>query len=127
DYVAAFNQHAARVHWDQQALIAAFRRGLRGSILRAAATFEWPNSLVEFQSDASRITNALDEAREQVNEREPRQPVRRANQRTTPASHGRGPPVGERKRLTPQEKEERIKKKLCLYCGKAGHFRNECP
>ncbi len=29
--------------------------------------------------------------------------------------------------LTPQERERRMQKQLCLYCGQAGHMRNTCP
>jgi hypothetical protein len=36
-------------------------------------------------------------------------------------------PRASRGRLTPQEKEERYRKGLCLYCGQNGHLRAACP
>lgn len=31
------------------------------------------------------------------------------------------------KKLSPQEREQRFKNNLCMYCGQSGHFRNDCP
>ena len=32
-----------------------------------------------------------------------------------------------RSRLTPEIREQRMRDRLCLYCGKAGHLIRACP
>ncbi|KIO17045.1 hypothetical protein M407DRAFT_33302 [Tulasnella calospora MUT 4182] len=80
DYVTAFNQHAAHVRWDQQALIAAFRRGLKELFSKRPLPTVKPT-----RANTSCIANALDKAREQLNKQEPRKSIRRPPPRPTPA------------------------------------------
>lgn len=46
---------------------------------------------------------------------------------TFPAAPDPEPMQVGRLRLTPQEKQLRLARGLCLYCGKPGHFAAVCP
>ena len=142
DYAVEFRILAARSGWGEEALKSAFRRGLTDSI-KDLILRDQPTSLAELISLSLKVDDRLRERRiEKRNRsppsvpREPRPAVPRnspvaplpstssikfptATQETEPMQLGRS-------RLTQAVRDHRMLNRLCLYCGKSGHFIQKC-
>ena len=156
DSVAQFSVNfrilAADSGWDQAALKAVFLKGLSEEIKDELAVRDETKDLDELIELAIRLDNRL---RERRRERSVRQRARFFS--PVPYSQPEDPrpassfssgsyrevsrePIGAhatsgseepmqlgRTRLTPAERERRLRHRLCIYCGQEGHFRARCP
>ena len=129
-YAAEFRQLACDVDWDDNALISAFRWGLRDDVKDLLLNLPDPITLSEAITQAIRCDNRLFERRQE----------RRSTYgqyRMDSATHIQQPKVSmpepmqidasRIQRLTPEEKNRRRKENLCLYCGEKGHGIDKCP
>lgn len=143
EYAVSFRILAAESGWNDSALQAIFFKGLAGELKDELAVREECNSFNSLVDLAIRLDNRM---RERARERQ-RTRSRRLISGTQPSSPGsapglpdtthyarelRPPPVDEpmqlgRARLTPAERQRRMRDKLCLYCGQGGHFVSCCP
>lgn len=140
-YTTTFLQLSSFLSWNDEALRAQFYSGLKDDVKDAMATcLQDPASLKELAELAIRLDNRLHERRlsKKTANFAPRAPsfvTRRSP--TTPPSAGNadGPqpmdldatPRGRFKPLTREEREDRIRRNLCLYCGKPEHRIKDCP
>jgi Ty3 transposon capsid-like protein len=153
-YITNFRRYQTVVHWDESALMYCFRKGLPSRILdELARRDEKPSSLMELEQIALRIDlRYWERQQERKDQSEPsrpssysrsdsyssKQPFSRSSssfkpstsfsssssfKRTNPSPF----PIGADKKLTPEEKDRRIKNHLCVYCGETGHVALTCP
>ena len=142
EYSVEFRILAAKSRWGDEALRSAFRRGLNDSI-EDLILRDRPTSLADLISLALKVDDRLRERRIEKTTRNPpvapRVPrsfgprdapiLTIPNTGPTPFSHGTSetePMQLGRSRLTQAEREHRMQNKLCLYCGKSGHFIQTC-
>lgn len=141
-YSVDFRILAAESEWDEVALRGVFIKGLSEELKDELALRDEPGSLEGLRALAIRIDNRL---RERARERTSR--PRRVSipsvtpstvaspsvspfpnrEPTTPSGDLEEPMQLGRARLTPSERQRRLKLKLCIYCGQAGHFLSSCP
>lgn len=139
DYSIEFWTLAAEVDWTDQALRAAYKRGLSEQLKDELMSRDEPNDLNSLVSLANRIDNRLRARRRERNSSSTR-PVTRFTTPPVPASPPSVTPVPDtssadtsepmqlgRARLTPEERQRRRQSGECLYCGKVGHFLASCP
>jgi hypothetical protein len=141
-YAAIFQQYTPRIGWNNEALLAQFRLGLKSEIKDMLIN---QPSLPTDLDDYIRLCIHLDQrVIERRWEKGERASVPSAN--TAKKRHGasrkdpdemdwefsatKGRPNGgarsSRGPLTPAQRKERMDKNLCLYCGKPGHKAKEC-
>ena len=140
EFAVEFRIIAARSGWGDEALKSAFRRGLNDSI-KDLILRDRPATLTELISLSLKVDDRLRERRLEKRTRSPpnssREPrsanlrfptvapltpsnkIPTATQETEPMQLGRS-------RLTQATRDHRMKNRLCLYCGKSGHFIQEC-
>lgn len=140
DYTIEFWTMAAEVDWTDQALQAAFRRGLSEQIKDELLSRDEPANLDSLVSLANRIDNRI-RARRREKSSSSTRPVTRFAAPLSPqpsassVSPGLDNPVVNapepmqlgRAHLTPEERQRRRQCGECLYCGKVGHFLASCP
>ncbi len=138
DFAIEFRTIAAGSGWNNEALMVCFQGGLSEPLQDELATREPAADLESLIAIAIRLDNRL---------RERRVARRKASQSQVPVSRSVSPvrisasrasPVPEqlhdspedmqlgRSRLSPSERERRMKERRCLYCGASGHFRSTC-
>ena len=148
EYTLEFRTLAADSHWDDAALHSAYRRGLSEEI-KDLIVRDRPSSSNNLISLALVMDSRLNERRierAQNTGASLRVPGSRSGPLTT-TPYGVTPvpslppscppltrPLGEdepmqlgRSRLSPERREQRMRDRLCLYCGKAGHLIRACP
>ena len=142
EFAVEFRILAAKSGWGDAALKSAFRRGLSDSI-KDLLLRDQPSSLADLISLALKVDDRLRERRiEKRNRSPPNTP--RASRPFTPrnptAAHPTSPVSNPppsvsnetepmqlgRSRLTRAMREHRMLNRLCLYCGKEGHFIQGC-
>lgn len=142
EYSIEFRILAAECAWDDSALMSAFHRGLSEPI-RDRMLLEEPSSLASLISLSLKVDNRLRANRASRSTRESS-----SAPRDTPKpsqAQNRPPPVTPspfplqprpddsipmqlgRSRLSQQVREQRMRDRLCLYCGEAGHYIQTCP
>ena len=146
EYTLEFRILAADSRWDDTALRSAYRRGLSEAI-KDLIVRDRPSSLNELITLALQMDERLRERRQERTQRAGgyRPALNRTsfpattNSSATPPRHLALPPapssssMGEepmqigRSRLSREEREQRLRDQLCLYCGKTGHFIRACP
>ncbi|XP_030062595.1 putative ATP-dependent DNA helicase HFM1 [Microcaecilia unicolor] len=134
-YAIQFRTLAAELKWNQEALTAIFWQGLNGRIKDELAGWEVPSTLDALISLCVRIDVRFQErAREQGTSRPPRRtspprrrPMSPQGAAGSTAEGSEEPMVIGRHRLSAVERAHRRNYRLCLYCGKPGHFVKECP
>ncbi len=119
DYTLQFRTLAASSGWNEAALLSAYRHGWNPNIRAAMSIYDDTIGLENFMQRANRISQRLSAC--QTNEA--------AHQLVSPAT---SPPVPEPMQvdsthLTRAERARRIAAGLCLYCGSADHFIQNCP
>lgn len=127
DYAIQFRTLAAESGWGEQALLATFYCGLADRIKDQLASWEEAENLESLISRVIRLDNRLQERN-----KAPRSMFSFAvPAHSTPAvdSSDGGPEPMQLggTRLSQAERERRMKERCCLYCGKPGHFRSNCP
>lgn len=143
EYTVKFRILAAESGWDDSALQAIFFKGLYGEVKDELAVRDECNSLNSLIDLAIRLDNRMRKrARECQETRGWRltsgirpsssDSIQEQPDTTNYAHEPRPLPVDEpmqlgRTRLTPAERQRRMRDKLCLYCGQGGHFLSYCP
>nr|AAC33525.1 gag polyprotein [Takifugu rubripes] len=150
EYTLEFRILAAESRWGETALRSAYRRGLSEAI-KDLIVRDRPSSLNELITLSLQMDERLRERRQERAQRAGGS-TRQLSHRTSSApdfsltSTAAPPPhillqspahpsprVGEepmqigRSRLSRQEREQRLRDQLCLYCGNNGHFIQACP
>ena len=141
DYAVEFRILAAESRWDDLALLSAFRRGLNDTI-KDLILRDRPTTLAALINVALQVDDRLRERRQERARRPtpsvsnpprvdttsiPRLSPQTAKSSTPLVSPSDAEPMQlGRSRLTPEVREKRVRDRLCLYCGKGGHFIREC-
>ena len=148
EYTLEFRTLAADSRWDDAALLSAYRRGLSEEI-KDLIVRDRPSSTQDLIDLALTMDSRLHERRRE-RAQHPRGASGVSGPRTGPRNsspHAASPapslpqprppltrPLGEdepmqlgRSRLTPEIREQRMRDRLCLYCGKTGHLIRTCP
>lgn len=136
DYTIEFWTLAAEVDWTEQALQAAFMRGLSERLREELLSRDEPPDLNSLVSLANKIDNRLRSRRRERDSRPP--PGTRLT--VFPAPNAPYPPANVpgsstmpepmqlgRAHLTAEEHQRRRETGACLYCGGLGHFLSTCP
>lgn len=148
-YSIDFRILAAETGWDEKALQGVFFRGLSEEIKDQLAARDETKTLEELISLAIRLDNRLAERRRERAVRksvpppplyvhQPRQPAPVDHPSPGPshaASPAPAPPALSteepmqlgRMRLSPEERQRRLRLGLCMYCGQPGHILALCP
>ncbi|KAI2644696.1 Retrotransposon-like protein 1 [Labeo rohita] len=120
EFALAFRTLAAQTTWVEDTLKLLFRRGLNADLQAELACWDEGRSLKEFIELTIRIDNLI----------RSRRPTPYNNSSSPTASfsalHSEPMQIGFT-RLSPEERERRMRLCLCLYCGKPGHLRSTCP
>jgi len=135
-YTSEFQQLSSRLDWDDSALAARFYYGLKEIVKDEISRTDRPTTLAGLTDLAVKIDNRIYER--QMERGQQRKPVFHPNvgKHRNPGQAPRGSyPIAmeldatqEKRRpgLTKAQRDERMKKNLCLYCGKSGHRAKEC-
>uniref|UniRef100_A0A3Q3RPL6 CCHC-type domain-containing protein n=1 Tax=Mastacembelus armatus TaxID=205130 RepID=A0A3Q3RPL6_9TELE len=120
DYSIDFRTLAARTRWNDVALRDVYYHGLSDNIKDELVTRDLPGSLDELIDLTIRVDQRL------------RQRDRRAAARQHPGPHRAPSPAPDPAplqvtRLSPQERQRRLRNNLCIYCGQNGHVLASCP
>ena len=139
EYSIEFRTVAAESGWGDLELKGIFTRGLSEQLKDELATRDEPPSLEELIALAIRVDNRL---RERRREKKNHSLVPRIDSPSSVAVSGSplqpsvfpdpAPSAGEpmqigHTKLHPDERRRRVEKRLCIYCGQAGHFLINCP
>ena len=141
NYVIDFQILATDSGWEGRALVDAFLHGLSEAVKDELLTRELPDELDRIIAMAIHISSRLEDSKHLFKPRSPPRYYNYCCQPNLPASQQQvstppSPPkdsVGEpevmmvdRSRLT-KEKERRVRRRACLYCGGWGHYAQNCP
>jgi Retrotransposon gag protein/Zinc knuckle len=145
EYASKFQQISSRLDWDDAALTAKYYLGLKASVKDEIARIERPDDLIKMVETSIKIDSRLYERQMERGRKGSiifSQPKNRANSsksRQLPrnyypremdldATHKRKFTAKNRKgKISGVQRDERMRKNLCLYCGKPGHRARECP
>ena len=127
EYAILFKTLAASCDWNEGACRSIFRAGLEEDIQDELATHELPHNFDDLINLALRIEVRLNRRHQRKLTRSSGRVEGTLSSSTFPAAHDPEPMQVGRLRLTPQEKQLRLARGLCLYCGKPGHFAAVCP
>uniref|UniRef100_A0A3P9NEE1 DUF4939 domain-containing protein n=1 Tax=Poecilia reticulata TaxID=8081 RepID=A0A3P9NEE1_POERE len=134
DFAIDFRIKAAASGWNPVALKSAYFHGLSEQLKDELATLDEPQSLDDFIKLTIRLDNRI---RARVKERfhqgsPPR--LARTSARSANPQTSSPPPVPEPEpmqlghtRLSPEERQRRMRARLCLYCGEPDHVIANCP
>src|SRR5690606_28997540 len=139
-YVTQFRILTANIPWNELALIFIFRKGLSAEVQDELARMPEHRSLNDLMDKATSAYQRLSNRRKEKSWRSfdfPRskpqnKPQNQGSQGSSATSKPSGPePMDldavKPKKLSKEERDQRIKDGVCLYCGKKGHFAKECP
>lgn len=140
EYIANFRSLAARSRWNEPALLAKFKEGLSDDVkMLLAAQWHSLKSLRDAQSAATTAYQNLQaqqrfRARNSFSRSPHQQPPRRhpVVPTTSPAATAATSSTSmdldamRIKKLSYEEKQRRRAQNLCLYCGSADHYVNDC-
>uniref|UniRef100_A0A3B5QX72 CCHC-type domain-containing protein n=1 Tax=Xiphophorus maculatus TaxID=8083 RepID=A0A3B5QX72_XIPMA len=139
EYIIDFHTLSADSDWNDEALCDAFYQGLSENIKDELSTRDPPKDLADLETMASRIDQRMHERRlEKASDRlypttslgVPSRLTMRSPLPKPPSFPPQDQPepmqIG-RSRLTPEERERRLKKGLCFYCGSEDHQLRQCP
>ncbi len=120
DYALSFRTLAAQTGWrDAEPLKLLFRKGLNHDLQSELACRDEGKTLEQFINLAIRLDNLL------RSRRLPRSSLSSATMATAPPASE--PMQLGVTRISEEERERRIRQRLCLYCGLPGHLRASCP
>jgi len=127
-YILEFNWYSDDSSWNESAKMDAFLAGLQDQIAkRILEMFSGPKSLLGMQTIAARIDSRIS-SNKQFFGRNRSTNTNTFQRRSEP---NRKPFSTRNKRffgpLSKEEKERRMKKNLCLYCGSSDHKLSKCP
>ncbi|KAL0180319.1 hypothetical protein M9458_025761, partial [Cirrhinus mrigala] len=120
DYALDFRTLAAQSGWNDGPLKLHYRKGLNADLQVELACRDEGLSLNQYIDLSIRIDNVM-------RTRRPTRPFTVPLPSPQPATSGPEPMQLGTTRLSVEERERRIRNRLCLYCGEAGHIRATCP
>lgn len=126
EFAIEFRTLATESGWDQRALRATFHHALSPGLKDELAFREPAPNLESLIDMAIRVDHRL---RERQLERQRETSLRETASplRLSPPGDLEEPMQLGGTRISQAERNRRIKEKCCLYCGKPGHFRTDCP
>ena len=141
NYAIDFRVLAAESDWTEAALVPTFLHGLSDEVKDELVSRELSEGLDSLITLAIQIDNRIREHRRARQltrgpasaERSRTGPNAPDSSRMVPTSPETAEPAAEesmqlgRTKLSLRERERRIAERLCMYCGKPGHFRVSCP
>ncbi|KAL0157229.1 hypothetical protein M9458_048475, partial [Cirrhinus mrigala] len=116
DYSLMFRTLAARAGWEGKPLKAMYRRGLRMDLQAELTCRDDNKTLEEFMDMAIKMDHLL-RSRRGRRSRSPSTTLQ------SPTHATEEPMQVGFTRLTEEERERRMRNRLCLYCGQSGHLR----
>ncbi|SCZ91750.1 BZ3500_MvSof-1268-A1-R1_Chr5-1g07649 [Microbotryum saponariae] len=145
-YASTFFQLSAFLAWNDPALQAQYYAGLKPDVRNMLSLQDDPTSVADLSAKAIKADNRLHQSRQEAkpttkpHSQHSQQrgnsasPPTRVTTRVTTNVTTQGPTpmdvdatTTRRAPLTPQEREQRLKNNLCLYCGEGGHQVSSCP
>ena len=130
DYSIEFRTLSTECRWNEEAQWDIFLHGLADRIQREIYTLDLPGRLDDLIELALRVDARLHRlelhTRTTPTQRSFGIPPLNARDAVSPVDDHEPMQVG-RARLSREERERRRSRGLCLYCGGAGHFLNNCP
>ncbi|KAK3524878.1 hypothetical protein QTP86_011080 [Hemibagrus guttatus] len=127
EYALQFRTLAAKSGWNEQAPLAAYRQGLNPQVRLHLAAYEDTIRLERLIQLSIRVAARMQSC---VTEPQDQSPHSTWSDRPAPVSSPEPAPepmhLGA-SHLTPAERQRRLTRNLCLYCGAPGHALPECP
>ncbi|KAK3505766.1 hypothetical protein QTP70_004100 [Hemibagrus guttatus] len=127
EYALQFRTLAAKSGWNEQALLAAYRQGLNPQVRLHLAAYEDTIGLERLIQLSIRVAACMQLC---VTEPQDQSPHSTWRDQPTPVSSPEPAPepmhLGA-SHLTPAERQRRLTRNLCLYCGVLEHALPECP
>ncbi|KAI2646996.1 Transposon Tf2-9 polyprotein [Labeo rohita] len=125
EYTIRFRTLAAASGWNEKALVTTFHQGLEPNLRLMLAPYDDSIGLERFIQlslrCSARVTSySLSPSSTATNVPRPPEPL------SPLVTHPEHMEIN-RRRLTPQERQHRITKGLCLYCGQSTHLLKDCP
>ncbi|KAL0170112.1 hypothetical protein M9458_034708, partial [Cirrhinus mrigala] len=125
EYTIRFRTLAAASGWNEKALVTTFRQGLEPHLRLMLAPYDDSIGLERFiqlslRCSARVASYNLCSFGTATNTPRPPEPL-------SPPVTSPEPMEINRRRLTPQERQHRFAKGLCLYCGQSTHLLKDCP
>uniref|UniRef100_A0A3B3YPV0 CCHC-type domain-containing protein n=1 Tax=Poecilia mexicana TaxID=48701 RepID=A0A3B3YPV0_9TELE len=132
DFSIDFHIQAAASGWNAPALKSVYLDALNDSLKDELATLDEPGSLEDLIKLSIRLDNRICARAKERNNRSTGPRSFPAPRLSVPVEREQSSPDPEpmqigQARLTPEERQRRMRAKLCLYCGGAGHFLADCP
>ncbi|XDV25876.1 hypothetical protein PO909_029709 [Leuciscus waleckii] len=127
EYALEFRTLAAQTNWSDSSLKVVFRRGLNHELQAELACRDEGRNFNQFAQLAIQIDNLMRSRRAGI--------CATPSSRRVPVTRYPSPmPIDSNEpmqinsyHITDEERERRRSQRLCLYCGGAGHFRQNCP
>ncbi|KAL1277068.1 hypothetical protein QQF64_023741 [Cirrhinus molitorella] len=121
DYTLRFRSLAATSGWNEIALLAAYRKGLHPEIRRQMVIYDDNSNIETFVQKAIHVSQHLSACSVPTNQF----PVR--TERNSESKRLDEPMITDHYHLHSSERQRRLKRGLCLYCGGADHIIAACP
>lgn len=129
DYSIQFRTLAVSAGWNAEAMYDVFFNGLSEEVKDELLPHTLPTGFDELVDMAIRVDVRLGQRRRMKTSLAfPRQETRLPTPVSSPVVPDTSEPMQvDRARLSPAERERRLRDKACLYCGQQGHFLANCP
>lgn len=138
EFIIDFRTAAAEANWPDHALRGVFRRALNDELKDQLASRDEPKSFEDLVSLSLRIDNRLREREAEKNQKHrkpaprtfslppPSRPVSTSAPVSVETDAAPEPMLIGRSRLTPEERERRLRSGACFYCGSVEHRLAQC-
>uniref|UniRef100_A0A8C1X582 Uncharacterized protein n=1 Tax=Cyprinus carpio TaxID=7962 RepID=A0A8C1X582_CYPCA len=122
DYTLRFRTLAATSGWNQIALLAAYRKGLKPQIRKQMVIYDDNVSLETFIRKTINVAQHLSACASTAS-----YAISPSARTPSPQRDQEEPMITDSYRLEASERRRRIQERLCLYCGEATHLIHACP